>query len=111
MPNVEILYFPGCPNVPAARDQLRRALEEVGKPAEWSERDVTASETPPELRGYGSPTILVDGRDVTGDSASGAASCRLYLGSDVPGVPALETIKAALVAAGRGATGAGDEAC
>jgi len=48
------------------------------------------------VRGFGSPTILVDGEDVSGAPSDEAASCRVYLGSDVRGVPSLETIIQAL---------------
>ncbi len=96
MANVELLYFPGCPNVPAAREQLRRAFTAVGAPAAWTEIDVTAESTPDHARGYGSPTILVDGTDVTGAAPGGGSSCRIYAGRDMRGVPPLHAIVAAL---------------
>ena len=97
MPIVELLYFPTCPNVPAAREQLARGLAAAGLAAAWSEHDVTADDAPAHVRGYGSPTILVDGRDVAGGApSSGCASCRVYVGSEVRGVPPLEVIVTAL---------------
>jgi len=93
---VELLFFPDCPNVDPARDQLRRALAAVGLPASWTEHDVTAADTPPHLRGHGSPTILVNGRDVTGAQPGAGASCRIYTGSDRPGVPPLDALVRAL---------------
>ncbi|MFO0601111.1 MAG: MerC family mercury resistance protein [Myxococcaceae bacterium] len=96
MPRVELLYFPGCPNLENARTQLSRAMVASGLRAAWSEVDVTSAAAPPEVRGYGSPTVLVDGVDVTGGSASAGATCRLYPGSEVPGVPPLAAITAAL---------------
>jgi hypothetical protein len=65
-------------------------------PAAWSEIDVTAESAPVHARGYGSPTILVDGKDVTGAPPGDSASCRIYVGSEVRGVPPLEAIIAAL---------------
>jgi hypothetical protein len=50
---------------------------------------VTAENAPEHIRGYGSPTILVDGRDVEGLPPGDAPSCRY-------GVPRFETILAAL---------------
>ena len=41
---VELLYFPECPNVPAAREQLRRAFTVVGAPAEWTEIDASVTQ-------------------------------------------------------------------
>ena len=64
-------------------------------PPEVQEIDVTAADTPEHLRGWGSPTILIDGVDVAGGRPSGS-SCRLYPGSDRPGVPSLDTLRAAL---------------
>lgn len=66
--SVELIYFEGCPNVDAAREHLVRALEAEGLPVEWTEWDVDDDETPEEKRAYGSPTVLVDGVDVTGAS-------------------------------------------
>ena len=114
MATVELLYFPGCPNLPAAREQLRRALDEIGRRSEWIERDVTAPDAPAHVRGHGSPTILVDGKDVTGAEPAGGSSCRVYLGSDVRGVPPLEVIKVALRPSGSASSpptaGAGTDA-
>lgn len=93
---VELLHFLGCPHVPAAREQLRRAFAALGLPAAWDEVDVTADDAPAHVRGYGSPTILVDGEDVTGAPPGDATSCRVYLGSDLAGAPPLDALVAAL---------------
>ncbi|MCY1059000.1 hypothetical protein [Nannocystis sp. SCPEA4] len=95
-PCIELLYFPGCPHVPAARAQLAKALERVGLPASWVEHDVSADAVPAHVRGYGSPTILVDGQDVAGGSPADGSSCRLYPESETPGAPSLRVILAAL---------------
>lgn len=96
MATVELLYFLDCPNVPAAREQLRRAFEVIGAPPTWTEVDVSSDAAPAYARGYGSPSILVDGKDVTGATAGGGSSCRIYAGSDSRGVPPLDAIVAAL---------------
>ncbi len=93
---IDLLTFSGCPHVEAARTQLRRALEEVRLPVEWNELDVRAATTPPELRGYGSPSILIDGVDVLGAAPADALACRYYPGSDLPGAPPLEALVGAL---------------
>jgi mercuric ion transport protein len=59
---------------------------------------VTAPSTPPHLRGWGSPTILIDGVDVAGGSPS-EACCRLYPTSKERGAPPLALIEAALLRA------------
>jgi len=96
MATVELLYFPDCPNVPAAREQLRRAFAAIGAPPSWREVDVTSESAPAHVRGFGSPSILVDGKDVTGAAPAGGSSCRIYAGSDVRGVPPLDAIVTAL---------------
>lgn len=94
---VQFLSFPSCPNADAAREALRRALIESGLPPRFEEVDVSASGTRARLRAWGSPTILVDGRDVAGALPTGPG-CRLYDGAPegMLGVPSDELIRAAL---------------
>jgi hypothetical protein len=95
---VQLLSFPGCPNVDAARDALRRVLVSTGRSPYLEEVDVTAPQTPEPLRRWGSPTILVDGTDVAGESPAGCA-CRLYEDGENRGVPSDEIIRRALATA------------
>jgi mercuric ion transport protein len=95
-PRVELLHFPGCPHVQAARMQLSRAMTSVGLPPQWVEHDVTAPHAPLHTQGYGSPTILIDGRDVCGATPVAGAACRWYPGSETPGAPPVEAIVAGL---------------
>ena len=37
---LHLLYFEGCPNVVQARDNLRRALTDLGLPQHWEEVDL-----------------------------------------------------------------------
>lgn len=98
MARVELLYFPDCPNVPAAREQLKHAFEAMDEPPAWNEIDVSARDAPEYARGFGSPTVLVDRRDVAGAQPSDGSSCRIYAESDTRGVPPLEVIVSALLA-------------
>lgn len=75
---VQLLSFPGCPNVDAAREMLRSAMASAGIRAPIEEVDTTSPDTPAPLRGWGSPTILIDGRDVGGAEAPTGRSCRIY---------------------------------
>lgn len=91
-----------CPNVEAARSNLRRAFETIGQTPRWREFDRDALETPGEWRAYGSPTILVDGRDVAQtEPISGGNSCRVYRSPEgrLVGIPSVELIATALKAA------------
>lgn len=96
---VELVYDEECPNVPAARAQLMQAFAAAGVAPRWQEWALNAGEAPARVRGYGSPTILVNGADVAGAAPHGdAAACRVYgRGSDVyQGVPPLDDILRAL---------------
>jgi hypothetical protein len=100
---VQLLYHLGCPHVAAARAALQRALDELSDAPGVVELDLNDARTPAHLRVWGSPTILVDGKDVAGGAPSGP-SCRLYPGSGDPGAPPAALITAALRrAAGDGA--------
>jgi mercuric ion transport protein len=76
---VELIYDPDCPNVAEARAQLLRAFAETGITPRWVEWRRDSAETPACARGFGSPTLLVNGHDVAGQtSVYGNACCRLY---------------------------------
>lgn len=99
MKTVELVYFKGCPHVEEAREQLHRALSQAGIDKKWTEWDRDDPACPTRLKGYGSPTILVDGEDVTGAAPAGdGACCRSYIdeGGRVAGAPPLGLILTAL---------------
>jgi mercuric ion transport protein len=99
---IQLLSFPGCPNVPEARKRLSDALADLGMPEEFEEIDVTDAACDPALVGWGSPTILIDGRDVEGAQPSSTASCRLYRSTaGLSGVPSEVAIRSALERATR----------
>jgi|FLOH01.1.fsa_nt_gi mercuric ion transport protein len=90
-PQIELVYFEGCPNALQARENIKAAVEASGHSVACTEWDLMAESTPEVFRRYGSPTVLVDGRDVTGDGPANAAmACR----SD--GVPSVATIASKL---------------
>jgi hypothetical protein len=75
---IELVYFEGCPNAESARNSIREAVVASGADMEWKEWNLTAPETPESFRVFGSPTVLVDGVDVTGASGGAdAMSCRV----------------------------------
>lgn len=99
MPNVELIYDADCPNVVAARKQLRAAFQDLGQTPGWQEWDRGSPSSPAHAKQYGSPTILVNGRDVTGVSPSGVANCcRVYHSKrdGFQGVPPIDAITSAL---------------
>jgi mercuric ion transport protein len=102
MPTVELVYDEGCPNVGEARARLLRAFSEAKVPARWQEWRGDEASSPRHVRGHGSPTVLVDGKDVVSRTERlGGRSCRIYPGEDgmLRGVPDVRIIADALRAA------------
>jgi len=90
-PKIQLLVFDGCPLAEPARNALKAALASLGI-YDFEEVNILDVATPEELRGWGSPTILVDGEDVMGNVKGEGIGCRVYAGPG--GVPAPETIAA-----------------
>ena len=88
---VQFLAFDGCPLADAARTNLEKALADCGMSG-YEEIDILDPGTPDDLPGWGSPTILVNGVDITGQPKGNSVSCRIYPGSDR--VPSSATIAA-----------------
>lgn len=101
-PMIDLIYDRDCPNAEPCRAVLRSALSEVGMPQSWREWDRNASDTPAEYRAFGSPTLLVDGRDISvspGSAPPAGNSCRVYAGDGdgaLRGTPPLRSIVNAL---------------
>ena len=78
---IEILHIADCPNWREAGTRLRTALAQLGV-AEAS-IDFRLLSEPADLRGVpfaGSPTMLVDGRDLfPSQGATGDLACRIYI--------------------------------
>ncbi len=84
---IDLVYFDGCPNAEAARANLRAVMAD----GSWREWNLSSVDTPERFRRYGSPTVLVNGRDVTGDGGStGAMACR------ADGAPSTDVLRGAL---------------
>src|SRR5215472_18133562 len=75
-----------CPNVPPLRDNLERALALIGDTLEVEDVDQDRLALDDPRRGYPTPTILVEGRDLFGMSPAQHhfPACRIYAG----GLPA-----------------------
>lgn len=99
MPKVEFIYDVDCPNIEATRKNLLHAFSQTGLSPRWQEWDRMLPESPVQVRGYGSPTILVDGHDVAEMKPSnGVNCCRMYTAGEgrLTGVPSVEIIAAKL---------------
>jgi hypothetical protein len=79
-PQVELLFWEGCPSHPQALEELRAAMTELGlDPDQVLVREVDTDRLADRERFVGSPTIRIDGADVQdpGDEPT-ALTCRVY---------------------------------
>ena len=81
---VEVVYDSDCPNIQATRENLLRAFSEAHVPARWTEWDRASVETPARVRSFGSPAVLINGRDVADQEPISASCCRLYPSASGP---------------------------
>jgi hypothetical protein len=99
-PRVELVYAEACPNAPEARANLARAFAATRLTPAWTEWEVSSPASPARVRTFGSPTVLVDGRDVAGAEPMDASGCRVYgVGGRTRGAPPPELIARALAGA------------
>ncbi len=99
---VELIYDQTCPNFNKTRDNIDEAFNTTEMDVEFKEWERSAKDSPDYVRDYGSPTVLVDGKDVSETTPSdGAANCRIYVDSQgyPVGVPSVEIIVSALMKA------------
>jgi len=80
-PDVELLWWDGCPSTERALSDLRAALTELSlDPTAIRTRQVRTDAEAAEFGFAGSPTILIDGVDIAGRQAEDVAglTCRVY---------------------------------
>jgi hypothetical protein len=100
---IEVLGFEGCPNTPQTRANVEKAVKSIGHSAKVGYVDQMKLPESDRRRGWPTPTVLVDGRDLFGMSEpKGAAmGCRMYEGgapSEAAITNALRSIDVALSA-------------
>ena len=81
MPDVELLYWDGCPSHPQALADLRAALEELGHPQiEVTLVEIATEQQAADRDFIGSPTVRVGGVDPLPPPAGQPTglSCRVY---------------------------------
>ncbi len=91
--NIQVLYFTGCPNHGPTVERVRELVQQLGIDAQINEMEVTARDDPAALKFAGSPTVLVDGRDIEPaqrQSPAYAFGCRTYNGQGVPPAAMIE---------------------
>ena len=77
---VELLWWDGCPSHPRALEELCWVLREEGVDADVELVEVRSDDEARRLRFPGSPTIVIDGRDVLAPAAGEpfTLTCRVY---------------------------------
>jgi len=79
--NVELLWWEGCPSTERALTAVREALSELGlSGVEVHMREIETGDDAEAAGFVGSPTILIDGRDIVpaADGEQIGLSCRVY---------------------------------
>jgi len=80
-PDVELLWWEGCPSTERAAAAVRDALADLGLPdAGVRMREIVTDDDAREAAFVGSPTILIDGEDLVPAAAEEqiGLSCRVY---------------------------------
>jgi hypothetical protein len=81
VPEIELLWWDGCPSTERALAELREVMDELGLAGVEVRMSEIATDDAAQTTGFtGSPTILIDGADVAppppGEPA--ALNCRIY---------------------------------
>ncbi len=99
-PQIELLYFAGCPTYQVARRTVAEVLQATGITAEIREVNVSSEAEAHKLGFIGSPTIRIDGRDIDPVAEHGerfGLKCRVYaVDGKLLGHPSREMVLAAL---------------
>ena len=101
MPDVELLWWEGCPSSAEAHDLVRRAMADAGLDPDALRSTEIDTDAAAERAGFvGSPTIRVDGQDIQPPEVAEppGLTCRVYHLRDgrVSPLPDPEDIKEAL---------------
>jgi len=93
---IELIYFDGCPNEDAARKNIKNICKKSEQSIEFKEWEQSNEDLPEYAKGYGSPTVLVNGKDIVGEEPNGCehGGCRIYSG--MTGIPSIEIIEEAI---------------
>ena len=106
-PDLELLWWEGCPSTERALTELRDAISDVGlDQAEIRTREIGTDDEASQAAFRGSPTILIDGVDIGGASPDDhvGLGCRVYRRRDgrISPTPDPEDLRDALRRAARG---------
>ena len=94
---IAILYFEGCPNHVPTVERVKQIVADMGLAVPVAEVQIRTPEEAQQQRFLGSPTVLVNGRDIDPNArqqTSYGLSCRVYRG--MAGLPPEDMIRTAL---------------
>ncbi len=94
---IELIWQRDCPNVDTTRANLLSALSQTGQPARWREWCLDDAHCPQHARQFGSPTLLINGKDVGGLIEGSSPCCRVYptdSGNFVGAIPIAQIVHA-----------------
>ena len=88
---IEVQYFNVCPNSSEMIHRVKEAIKGSEEKIEYDEVLVESNELAEKLKFRGSPTVLINGKDIEGreEPESAALNCRVYEN----GLPTVEEIK------------------
>jgi hypothetical protein len=92
---VEVQHFIGCPNSKKMIEIVKEAINSINIEVSYFERLVETIKEAKELKFRGSPTVLINGKDLEGLPVPEFASlsCRFYSN----GLPTVENVKNAIL--------------
>lgn len=75
---IELIYDIDCPNVDLMNERLFEACNKIQEEVDYFEWDRANPESPEYVKEYGSPTVLINGKDLVKSDPAGSKSCRVY---------------------------------
>jgi len=99
MTKIELIYDSSCPNVDAARANLKQALANLPFENDWTEWERAEQSAPAYVQRYGSPTILIHGSPIGKEEVDDSGnSCSIYFNEhgEIAHVPSVNQIRTAI---------------
>lgn len=97
--SIDLLYFDGCPHYAQARRSLTEAIAALGLDARVRLVHVRSQVQADALRFAGSPSIMINDRDLEDYDGPGVLACRLYTSGGHSGLPDQDLLRTRLLAA------------
>jgi hypothetical protein len=99
VPEIELLWWEGCPSTERVLSELREALKQEGlEQVEVHLREIRTDDEAAQADFKGSPTILIDGDDLAPTDEPTGLACRIYRRRDgrISPTPDPEDVREAL---------------